>query len=65
MLDSLPIILNIVLLNGMLVVSPQDGAMTIVLNSLATIVLNSLANILTIVVLNRLLVSCPWRGGSH
>ena len=52
-------ILNIVLLNNLLVVSPQDGAMTIVLNSLATIVLNSLANILTVVVLNRLLVSCP------
>ena len=64
MLDSLPIILNIVLLNNLLVVSPQDGAMTINI-ALTTIVLNSLANILTIVVLNRLLVSCAWRGGSH
>ena len=62
MLDSLPI--NIVLLNNLLVVSPQDGAMTINI-ALTTIVLNSLANILTVVVLNRLLVSCPWRGGSH
>jgi len=57
-------ILNIILLNNLLVVSPQDGAMTINI-ALTTIVLNSLANILTVVVLNRLLVSCPWRGGSH
>ena len=57
-------ILNIALLNNLLVVSPQDGAMTINI-ALTTIVLNSLANILTVVVLNRLLVSCPWRGGSH
>ena len=56
MLDSLPIILNIVLLNGMLVVSPQDGATTI---AVMTVVLNSLGNTLTIVVLNGLLVSCP------
>ena len=55
MLDSLPMILNIVLLNNLLVVSPQDGAMTI---TLMTIMLNSLGNILTIVVLNGLLVSC-------
>jgi len=42
-LDSLPIILNVVLLNGLLVASPQDGAMTMNI-TLATIVLNSLAN---------------------
>ena len=57
MLESLPIILNIVLLNGMLVVSPQDGATTI---AVMTVVLNSLCNILTIVVLNGLLVSLKW-----
>ena len=64
MLHSLPMILNIILLNNLLVVSPQDGAMTINI-ALTTIVLNSLANILTVVVLNRLLGSCPWRGGAH
>ena len=57
MLESLPIILNIVLLNGMLVVSPQDGATTI---AVMTVVLNSPGNILTIVVLNGLLVSLKW-----
>ena len=56
MLHSLPIILNIVLLNNLLM------AMN---TALTTTVINSLANILTIVVLNRLLVSCAWRGGSH
>ena len=64
MLDSLPMILNIVLLNNLLMASPQDGAMAMNI-ALTTTVLNSLANILTIVVLNRLLVSCAWRGGSH
>jgi len=59
-LHSLPIILNIVLPNNLLMAFPQDGAM-----AMNTTVLNSLANILTIVVLNRLLVSCAWRGGSH
>ena len=55
MLNSLPMILNIVLLNNLLMASPQDGAMAMNIAS----VLNSLANILTVVVLNRLLVSCP------
>ena len=51
-------------LNGLLLASPQDGAMTMNI-ALTTIVPNSLANILNVVVLNRLLVSCTWRGGSH
>ena len=64
MLHRLLILLKIVVLHGLLVASAQDGAMTMNI-TLTTIVLNSLANILTVVVLNRLLVSCPWRRGSH
>ena len=54
MLHSLPIILKIVLLNGLILVFAQDGAMTI---TLMIVVLNTLRIILTIVVLNGLLVS--------
>ena len=64
MLHRLLTLLKIVVLHALLVASAQDGAMTMNI-ALTTIVLNSLANILTVVVLNRLLVSCPWRRGSH